>query len=75
MIWGGNKKDISKCLAILTWQKQNSTSSEDQQRSIRLLACYKSARMHNAKPILGVHKSISSGFAIFVLQNKEFAKS
>jgi len=56
MIWGGNKKDISKCLTILTWQKQNSTNSEDQQRSITLLACYKSARMQNAKPILGVHK-------------------
>ena len=61
MIWGGNKKDISKCLAILTWQKQNSTNSEDQQRSIRLSACYKSARMQNAKPILGVHKCQEGG--------------
>jgi len=56
MIWGGNKKNISKCLSILTWQKQNSTGSKDQQRSIKLSACYKSARMQNAKPILGVHK-------------------
>jgi len=29
---------------------------EDQRRSIRLSACYKSTRMQNAKPILGVHK-------------------
>jgi len=36
--------------------KQNSTSSEDQRRSIKLSACYKSTRMQNAKPILGVHK-------------------
>jgi len=55
-IWGGNKKDISKCLPILTWQKQNSTGSEDQQRIIKLSACYKSTDMQNAKPILGVHK-------------------
>jgi len=56
MIWGGNKNDISKCLTILTWQKQNSTNFEDQQRSIRLSACYKNACMQNAKSILGVHK-------------------
>jgi hypothetical protein len=55
-IWGGNKKDISKCLAISTWQKQNFASSEDQRRIIKLSACYKSTDMQNAKPILGVHK-------------------
>jgi len=55
-IWGGNRKDISKCLVILALQKQNSTSSKDQRRNIKLSVCYKSTRMQNAKPILGVHK-------------------
>ena len=44
-IRGGDKKGISKCLAILTWQKQNSTGHEDQRRNITLSACYKSTRM------------------------------
>jgi hypothetical protein len=53
---GMKKKDISKCLAILTWQKQNSTGCEDQRRSIKLSVCYKSTRMQNVKSILDVHK-------------------
>ena len=57
-IWRGNKKDISKYLTILTWQKQNSTSSEDQRRSIRLPNCwigdfesFGKKKIKNAKPI------------------------
>ena len=30
--------------------------AKDQRRSIKLSPCYKSTRMQNAKPILGVHK-------------------
>jgi len=55
-IWGGEKKGISKFLAILTWQKKNSAGSVINEEASGCQLTYKSVHMQYAMPILDMHK-------------------
>ena len=55
-IWRGNKKGISKCLAIWTWQKKILLVPEINEEASGCQLVIKSARMQYAKPISSVDK-------------------